>query len=294
VAQMSIEKYQDLIENAVDSIAILQKHEIKVVNAQLLKIFGCRHKDEMVDRPFMEFVAPEHRKLMSRMCFDREGNEAFPYHWGFKALRCDGKTFVAELFTYLIEFKGEIARQAIIKDISNKIIPVKAFQKAGENLIHRLELQVMELEKTIKNKEEANRALKILLEKKERDQKETQESVLLNVNKLILPYIEKIKMTELDNFQKTYLSIIETNLKDIVSPFSRRMSVKESNLTPRELQVATLTIKGISGKNIAKIMNISPKTVDTFRKNIRKKIGIKHKRVNLRSYLLSLNLPEID
>ena len=291
---MGIENYQDLIENAVDSIAILQRHEIKMVNAQLLRIFGCRHKEEMVDRPFTEFVAPEHRELMSRMCFDPEGDKTFPCHWGFKAQRCDGKTFDAELFTYIIEFKGKIARHAIIKVISNKVIAEKTLQKAGKNLNHRLELQVMEYEKTINNKEETNRALKILLGKKERDQKETQESVLLNVNKLILPYIEKIKMTELDDLQKTYLSIIETNLKDIVSPFSRKMSVKESNLTPRELQVATLIIKGISGKNIAKIMNISPKTVDTFRKSIRKKIGIKHKRVNLRSYLLSLNLPEID
>jgi DNA-binding CsgD family transcriptional regulator len=117
---------------------------------------------------------------------------------------------------------------------------------------------------------------------------------LLNVNKLILPYIEKIKMTELDEFQKTYLSIIETNLKDIVSPFSREMSVKELNLTPKELQVANLTKRGISSKMISQIMNISPKTVDTYRKNIRKKVGLDRKRVNLRSYLLSLNLPEID
>jgi PAS domain S-box-containing protein len=291
---MSIEKYQGLIENAVDSIAILQKHEIKVVNAQLLKIFGCRHKEEMVDHPFMDFVAPEHRELISQMCLDREGNEAFPYHWEFKALRRDGKTFDAKLFTNLIEFNGEIARQAIIKDISNRIIEEKTRRKAGENLNCHLQLQIKDLGKTIKKEEEINRALKILLEKKERDQKETQESVLLNVNKLILPYIEKIKMTELDDFQKTYLSIIETNLKDIVSPFSRKMSVKESNLTHRELQVASLIIKGISGKNIAKIMNISQQTVDTYRKKIRKKIGIKHKKVNLRSYLLSLNLPEID
>ncbi len=290
---MGIQNYQDLIENAIDSIAILQKHEIKVVNAQLLKIFGCRHKEEMVDRPFTEFVAPEHRELISRMCFDREDDEAFPYHWEFKALRCDGKTFDAELFTNLIEFQGEIARQAIIKDISNRIIAEKVLRKAGENLNHRLELQVIELEKTIKNEEETNCALKVLLEKKERDQKETQESVLLNVNKLILPYIEKIKMTELDDFQKTYLSIIETNLKDIVSPFSRKMSIKELNLTPKELQVANLIKKDISGKLIAEIMNISPRTLYTYRKNVRKKVGLKHKRVNLRSYLLTLNLPDI-
>jgi DNA-binding CsgD family transcriptional regulator len=247
----------------------------------------------MVDHPFTEFVAPEHRELINRMCLDAKEGEEFPYHWEFKALRCDGKTFDAELFTNLVEFQGEIVRQAIIKDISNEVIAEKARRKAGENLNYRLQLKIKDLEKTIKKEEETNHALKVLLEKKERDQKEIQESVLLNLNKLILPYVEKIKMTDLDDFQKTFLSIIETNLKDIVSPFSRKMSVKELNLTPRELQVANLIKRGISSKIIAKIMNISPKTVDTYRKNIRKKIGLERKRINLRSYLLSLNLPDI-
>jgi PAS domain S-box-containing protein len=286
--------YRKLIENAVDSIVVLQGHEIKVVNAQLLKMFGCRHRKEMLDRPFMEFVAPEDRELMSRMCVKNENEESFPCHLEFKALCCDGKTFDAELFTNLIEFQGEIARQAIIKDISNKTIAEKARRKADKHLSRRLESRIRELDEAIKNEGETNRALKALLEKKERDQKEIQESVLLNVNKLILPYIEKIKLTELDDFQKTYLSIIETNLKDIVSPFSRKMSMKELNLTPKELQVANLAKRGISSKMISHIMNISPRTVDTYRKNIRKKVGLQRKRVNLRSYLLSLNLPEID
>jgi PAS domain S-box-containing protein len=286
--------YRKLIENAVDSIVVLQGHEIKVVNAQLLKMFGCRHRKEMLDRPFMEFVAPEDRELMSRMCVKNENEESFPCHLEFKALCCDGKTFDAELFTNLIEFQGEIARQAIIKDISNKTIAEKARRKADKHLSRRLESRIRELDEAIKNEGETNRALKALLEKKERDQKEIQESVLLNVNKLILPYIEKIKLTELDDFQKTYLSIIETNLKDIVSPFSRKMSMKELNLTPKELQVANLTQKGVPSKTIAQIMNISPRTVDAYRKNIRKKVGLSRKRVNLRSYLMSLNLPEID
>jgi PAS domain S-box-containing protein len=291
---MEKEKYRNLIEDTVESIAVLQGREIKVVNAQLLKMFGYRHRKEMLDHPFTEFVAPEDRELMSRMCHDSGNREASPYYVEFKALRSDGKTFDAELFTNLIEYQGEIALQAIIKDISKKVIAEKSRRKTDKHLNYRLESRIRELDEAIKNEAETNRALKALLEKKERDQTEIQESVLLNVNKLILPYIEKIKFTELDDFQKTYLSIIEANLKDIVSPFSRKMSVKELNLTPKELQVANLIKKGIPGKTIAQIMNISPRTVDAYRKYIRKKVGLNRKRVNLRSYLMSLNLPEID
>ena len=291
---MGKEKYLELVEKAVDSMAVLQGHEIKVVNARLLKLFGCRYKKEMLNHPFTEFVVPEERELMRRMCFDDENEESFPYHWEFKALRCDGKTFDAELFTNLIEFKGEIARQAVIKDVSKKVIAKKARGKAYQQKNHQLESRLKKLHEAVKNEEEINRALKVLIDKRERDQIEFQESVLLNVNKLILPYIDKIKSTDLDDFQKTYLSIIETNLKDIVSPFSRKLAVKELNLTPKELQVANLAKKGVSSKMIGKIMNISPRTVDTYRKNIRKKIGLEGRRINLRSYLLTLNLPEID
>jgi PAS domain S-box-containing protein len=286
--------YRKLIDYSLDSIAVLQGLEIKMVNSQLLKMFGYRHKKEMQNHMFTEFVSPEDRPEMNRMCLDRQKEEAFPYYWKFKALCCDGKTFDAELFTNLIEFHGQIARQAIIKDISQRTAAEKTHRKTDKQLNGGLEARIRELEEAIKNKEETNRALKALLEKKERDQKETNESVLLNVNKLILPYIDKIKLTELDDFQKTYLDIIETNLKDIVSPFSRKMSVKELNLTPKELQVANLTQKGIPSKTIAQIMNISHRTVDAYRKNIRKKLDLGHKRVNLRSYLLSLNLPDID
>jgi PAS domain S-box-containing protein len=291
---MGKEKYLELVEKAVDSMAVLQGYEIKVVNARLLKLFGCRHKKEMLDHPFTEFVVPEERELMRRMCFDDENKESFPYHWEFKALRCDGKTFDAELFTNLIEFKGEIARQAVIKHASKKVIAKKGRRKADKQIDERKESRIRELNAAVKNEKEKKRALKALLDKRERDQIEFQESVLLNVNKLILPYIDKIKTTDLNDFQKTYLSIIEMNLQDIVSPFSRKLAVKELNLTPKELQVANLAKKGVSSKMIGKIMNISPRTVDTYRKNIRKKIGLEGRRVNLRSYLLSMNLPEID
>lgn len=291
---MNKDNYMKLIDHAVDSIVVLKGHEIKMVNTKLLTMFGCKHKNEMLDRPFTDFVAPEDREMISRMYLEGDSEQAFPYCWEFKALCCGGKTFDAELYTNLIEFQGEIARQAIITDISNKTMAEKTRRKADKHLDRGLESRIRVLDEAIKNEKETNRALKALLGKKERDQIETQESVLLNVNKLILPYLEKIKRTGLDDSQKTYLDIIETNLKEIVSPFSRKMSVKELNLTPKELQVANLIIRDISSKTIAEIMNISPRTVDAYRKNIRKKVGLNRKRANLKSYLMSLNLPEID
>ncbi|MBU0987152.1 MAG: helix-turn-helix transcriptional regulator, partial [Proteobacteria bacterium] len=64
--------------------------------------------------------------------------------------------------------------------------------------------------------------------------------------------------------------------------------LKFLDLTPSEIQIANLIKHGYASKKIAKLMNISARTVDSHRKNIRKKFGLDHKKANLRSHLLTL------
>jgi DNA-binding CsgD family transcriptional regulator len=54
------------------------------------------------------------------------------------------------------------------------------------------------------------------------------------------------------------------------------------------IQIVNLIKHGNTTKEIAEIMYISPRTVETHRMNIREKIGLGKKRANLRSHLLSL------
>jgi DNA-binding CsgD family transcriptional regulator len=54
------------------------------------------------------------------------------------------------------------------------------------------------------------------------------------------------------------------------------------------MQVANLVKHGKTTKEIAEYLNLSSKTIDSHRKNIRRKMGIRSKKSNLRSYLLSL------
>jgi PAS domain S-box-containing protein len=162
------------------------------------------------------------------------------------------------------------------KDISNRIKAEKALKQKG-----------IELEAKTIGLEEANTALKVLLKQRENDKVELEEKVLLNVRELVFPYLEKLKMKKLGEKQQAYIGIIESNLNDIVSPFVHGLSSRLIKLSPTELQVTNLIKQGNTTKEIAEIMNLASSTIDFHRNNIRKKIGIKNKRINLKTYLSS-------
>lgn len=90
--------------------------------------------------------------------------------------------------------------------------------------------------------------------------------------------------------EKAYIDIIESNLNSILSPFMHNLSSKLIRLSPTEIQVTDLIKRGQTTKEIAKTMNLATSTIDTHRNNIRKKLGIKNKNINLSTYVYSLTL----
>lgn len=163
----------------------------------------------------------------------------------------------------------------------------EALLKDNGKLKNRVEELTRELELKTKSLEELNTAMKVLLKKRKEDKTEVEENVRTNVKELIAPYFEKIKETKLDDQQKAFLNILESNLNEIVSPFTRKLSLKYLSLTPKEITIVNMVKIGYPSKKIAKIMKRSPRTVDTHRKNIRSKIGLGDKKANLRSHLLA-------
>ncbi len=187
------------------------------------------------------------------------------------------------VFYPVFDTGGNVARVAIF---SHDITKMK--QAEGVLLKSKDHLEELVKERTA-TLEESNTALKVLLKKGNEVKQEIEDKIMFNIKELISPYLEKIKKSRLDDRQKAYMDIMESNLNNIVSPFMHGISTRYLNLTPKEIQIANLIRQGKTSKEIAQLLYMSPRTIDTHRYNIRKKIRLKNKKVNLRTYLLSSN-----
>jgi PAS domain S-box-containing protein len=118
--------------------------------------------------------------------------------------------------------------------------------------------------------EEVNTTLKVLLRQREDDRKELEGRFVSNTREMVLPYLDRMRRTGLDREQQNYLDIVVSNLNEIVSPFLTTLG--HANLTPRELEVATLVKEGKRTKEIAEIAGIAPSSVDSHRDAIRRKL----------------------
>jgi DNA-binding response OmpR family regulator len=157
-----------------------------------------------------------------------------------------------------------------------------------KRLQRTLEVRNEELQQYAEKLEALNVTLKVLLTKREEDIAELEEKVLLNVKHLLIPHIDMLKRRKHDPDDKAIIDLLESNLKKITSTFSQKLSSKYLGLTPTEIKVANLVKEGRQIKEIANMLSVSRYAIELHRFNIRRKLGLKNRKINLQAYLSSL------
>jgi PAS domain S-box-containing protein len=315
VLRESEERYRTLLESSPDPIVVYDMQGVATyVNPAFEQTFGLL-RDELLGKQ-INFVPqenwPETKKAIENML---SGKKIKLFET--RRLTKDGKVLDVQISSTL--YRGSNGRPVgnivILRDISARKRAEEELQKYHghlEDLVaertaalastnvklkreidgrKRIEKALRKREKELKAQshhlEEVNTALRVLLQQREEDKKELSGIVLSNVKEFVNPYLQKVKDGRLDTRQRTFVGILESNLNNIISPFISRVTSKLVNLTPVEIRVSGLVKEGKTNKEIAELLLISKNTVLFHRHNIRSKLGLKNKKINLRSHLLS-------
>lgn len=271
--QESEEKYRQIFENATEGIfQTTVNGRLLSANPAFARLFGYESPKEILESVgdiTYEIYADPARRFELKRLLEEQG---FVRNFEVQCRRRDGgKTWISTNVRIVREKAGEEPfYEGTLSDITER----KNIQEDLENKSRSLE--------------EANAALRVLLKHREQDSNELEEKIISNVKQLVLPYLDRLKESSPAG-NKAIVDIIETNLTEIMSPFIRRMGSRYANFTPKEIQVADLIKKGKTTKEISQVLKLSTRTIDIHRHNIRRKLTLINKKINLQSYLLSLS-----
>jgi DNA-binding CsgD family transcriptional regulator len=102
-----------------------------------------------------------------------------------------------------------------------------------------------------------------------------------------MPFIDDLRRSKTLNNIQSKLDILVTNMRSLSSGLSGGQNLMDS-LTPTEVRVATMIKNSMTSQTIAEELHVTLHTVNTHRRNIRKKLNVRNSDVNLVSYLRTI------
>jgi len=261
----------DVLETIIDSTPdpiLLFDSKGKILRANLpfleaMMIQGDR--DNLVGKHVMDIFPPEYRD--SRRAH-------VEYVLNEKKLLCAevefaGKTGMAYLIPIFDE-NGEVELILVLtQDITHKYT-----LKHKEDIINSMASEL----------DETNIAIKRVTKIMEKEQANLKAEIQNNINVNVKPLLRKLKNSPAAD--KKALLLLNAAIDNIVSDASGHIKAMHNvRLTLTENRVCQLIKNGHKIREIAEILNLADDTVKNHRKNIRKKLGLRNKDINLRSYL---------
>lgn len=182
-----------------------------------------------------------------------------------------------ELLSYTVQ--RALHSQKIELDYKNTLKDLEQSQ-------HDLLLHKNTLEQVNKQLLETNKALSVLAKNLESTREESEKQIVQKIRSWIIPIVEKLQRDKNLRRYKAELDMLIGHIENMTSGLAGHARIAFC-LTSTELRIASMIMGGLTSLEIAGQLNISPDTVKTHRKNIRKKLNVKHSNINLRSYLES-------
>jgi PAS domain S-box-containing protein len=298
----------ELIPAAIYKIDLIHQRFI-MMNQQMCRATGYSQKELLALNP-LDLLAPQSRQLFMQRCRAMASGKPVSSDVEYEILTKSGETQWAHLHILHLLEGDQIASANVVayfvteqkkarEELAEYRKKLEMLVKARTADLDRMNSQLREeivrraeaterLRISSDNLKEMNTAMRVLLDKRTEDQQRAEEIIRMNLKELIDPYLERLAQSGLSRSQEQLLDVVRMNLEEVLGSSIPEFSSKYYMLSPNEIQVVNLVRKGKTTKEMSRLLNLSVRTIEAYRNSIRKKLNLKNKKINLKTYLASI------
>jgi len=278
----SNDNFRALAENANDGILVATgEGEHVYANKKASEITGFSIQ-ELLEIRMQSLAHPDELKKLERMLGKRLKEKPVPPGYETAILRKNGKKVPVEVTGAKTYWEGQPTDVVIIRDITDRKHKEEEFEVLVEKRAADKEMKLQDANRQLMA---TNNALSILTSNIERTRKNTEATIERKIRVSILPVIDELQQSEdLSQNDQRELKLLQDLVADLTSTLNNQQALC-TPLTPTEFRIAALIMEDLKTKEIARHMHISPETVKSHRKNIRKKLNLTNTHHRLRAHL---------
>jgi DNA-binding NarL/FixJ family response regulator len=197
-----------------------------------------------------------------------------------KLIICDDHQILVQGLKSLLKDHEEIEVIATVNNGQELLELMKS--KFPEIILLDIDMPVMDGLETLKKLKKINSSVKVIFLTIHAEKAIIQKMMDNGANGYVLKSASKSELLESIrkvNSGKIYMSDAATNAlleKTKIETKTAQLEEKIEDLTPREIEILKLIAEGYSNTEIGNMLYISPRTVDTHRTNIMKKLNVKN------------------
>jgi len=270
----SEKQYSSLFQAAGSSILLIDIN-LRVVEANYRsgQIFGIE-PEKLIDLDCSEFCHPDGPMTLEAAIRNLDEGEI----WEGEMLgqRANAQVFPMTVIINRVDLDTRTLFHVLVWDLTQQ-------KKLEENL--RIEKnQLKEMNITLRN----------VMASIDRENREFLQNTAQKVQELILPALDRIQNEGSPHVRKGYVDIVRDQLLKLTTSTGTTQDLRLLTLTPMEMKICQFVQAGSSSKDIAGSLGLSLDTIRTHRKNMRKKLGLQRRNINLFTFLNNRELKTTD
>jgi PAS domain S-box-containing protein len=301
----SEKNFRAIADNANDGILITNREGAFVYANRRASAMTGYSNDALMIRGFIDLIHSDQRNRIDRIFKRSLADKSVPPNFETALVKESGGIVPIEVTGSKTVWREKTAIMIIIRDISLRKRLEEALGKINYELEQRVNKrtnELMEIAEKLEDKQrellrhkldlerankelvQTNTALSVLARSIDKKRDDLEKRIAQTISAQIIPVIDELQRDKLPPRSLMKLEVLTAYLNDLTPQAAKGHDVIIA-LSAMELRIAMMIKNGFSSEEIARLLHISPHTVKTHRRSIRKKVNIKNSNINLESYL---------